>query len=172
MERLRLDRAEGWPNGLARILVGPGLLMAGLGPWAHGLYFYGGVTIVWALMLFAWRRGVTLDRRRQTLARWWGFGIPGHVWIVREVQSRSIEGYGQLRVAGAPEHYKQWRRHLFHYQLEKVDDTMGEVLPLRARIVVDDEFSTPEAAWQEAQRVAEFLDVPLARLTPALPISR
>jgi len=168
---LVLVRADGWPNGLGKILLGAGLALVVLTLTVYHptpvkgqvdtreyIQRVGLLLVVVSTLLLLWRRGVTLDSRTATLTRWWGFGG----LVLREIQTRSYQGYSGIRVVRTrpTEHYKRWRRDMFHVQLEK-PPSLGGQIGLRERIIVDDEFPAPTAAADAGRKLAAFLDLDL-----------
>lgn len=170
---LVLVRADGWPNGLGKILLGAGLALVlltltvyhptpvrGQVDTREYIQRVGLLLVVVSALLLLWRRGVTLDARTATLTRWWGFAGPTGSLVLREIQTRSYQGYSGIRVMRTrpTEHYKRWRRDMFHVQLEK-PPSLGGQIGLRERIIVDDEFPAHTAAARAGRRLADFLEL-------------
>lgn len=171
--QLMLVRPDGWPNAAGRIFLAVGVLVAVLAallpPTTHirhkpdlQLYLVEVATLVWlsAIPLLLWRRGVIVDQAVGTLTRWWGWaGIRGpHIY--RRMPPRSLSGFTGVRVlrSGETDHFKRWRRGLYHVQLEKSESMAGQFC-LRERLIVDDEYIDAQSAGRTGRRLAAFLSL-------------
>ncbi|HEY3998518.1 MAG TPA: hypothetical protein VGO93_06610 [Candidatus Xenobia bacterium] len=173
-DQLVLERRDGWPNGLAHLMVAAALLFFLIGqclPDRHDrrqMTRYGVLCVLSSLSLHLYRRGSLLDRQSRTLYRWWGVGMPGfHTVRLRSTLGRSLQGWRTVSVhrTGRYDTWKTWRHNMLHVQLERPDDKLGPAVPFRMRLIVDDEFTSPEAALKTAHRVGQFLGLAVVDAT-------
>lgn len=153
METLTLARGDGWPQRTSRWLLLAALVTGAGSGGTSGLVAMSGMLLLLALVLRAWRRGLTLERGTATLVRWWGFQLP---WAgpvqVRAVEECSLEGLDTVVLEHLPPglHYKRWA--MFRVVLARA----GAVWE---HLVVDDEFPDLEKARALGEKVAAFLNL-------------
>ena len=178
---LTLERSDGWPESLGRLLLAVAMValvlvavlyhptpergQIDLKAYIVRLSLLG---VGWGILLLTWRRGVTIDRVAGTLTRWWGLRLGLATLVLRRTETRTLADFRGIRVlrAGPTDHYKRWRHGMYRVQLEK-SESVGGQWGLRERLIVDDEFKTPDRAAATGRAVACLLGLEMIDRTSA-----